>query len=82
MNGLLTDHISLLDGWMHSWLTDGLRVEGWPTHLCLIPVQNNSIPNFGFFFSYADVLDFYSEDTVFEHWSLYELHYCQFRGIP
>jgi len=23
MNGLLTDHISMLDGWMRSWLTDG-----------------------------------------------------------
>jgi hypothetical protein len=28
MDGLLTDHTSMLDGWMHSWLTDGLRVDG------------------------------------------------------
>jgi hypothetical protein len=80
MNGLLTHHISMLDGWMQSWLTDGLRVEGWPRHLCLIPMQNNCVSNFGVL-SYADVLDFFSKDTGFEHWSLYELHYSHFRGI-
>jgi hypothetical protein len=81
MNGLLTDHISMLDGWMHSWLTDGLRVNGWSRHLCLIPMQNNGIFNVGVF-SYANVLYFYSEDIRFEHWSLYELHYSHLRGIP
>jgi hypothetical protein len=83
MNGLLTDHISMLDGWMHSWLTDGLQVDGWPRHLCcLIPImQNNGVLNSGVF-SYADVLDFYSEDFRFENWSSYELHYSHFRGIP
>jgi len=69
MNGLLTDHISMLDGWMHSWPTGGLRVDVWPRHLCLIPMQNTGISNFGVC-SYADVLDFYSQDTRFKHWSL------------
>jgi hypothetical protein len=43
MNRLLTDHISMLDGWMHLWLTEGLQVDGWPRHLCLIPMPNNYI---------------------------------------
>lgn len=81
MNGLLTDRISMLDGWMHSWLTDGLRVDGWPRHICLIPMPNNYFTNYGVCFN-ADVLYFYSEDTRFEHWLLYELHYSYFRGIP
>jgi hypothetical protein len=81
MNGLLTDHIPMLDGWMHSWLTDGLRVDGWTRHLCLIPMQNIGISNFGVF-SYVGVLDFYSEDIRFDTWSIYELHYSHFCGIP
>jgi hypothetical protein len=29
-DGLLTDYTSVLDGWIHSWLTAGLRVNGCP----------------------------------------------------
>jgi len=80
MNGLLTDHISMLDGWMQSWLTDGLRVDGWPKHLCLIP-KITATPT-SVFFPHSDFLDFYSEDIRFENWSLYELRYSNLRGIP
>ena len=56
-------------------------MDGWPRHLCLNPVQNIGISNFGVF-SYANVLEFNSEDIRFENWSLYELNYSHFRGIP